>query len=60
MGLRTMRYRVGLIGGKLEVGPGPNGGTRSYAGYPPEMRPSIRKQEAKRKLDDGYQGLDCG
>jgi PAS domain S-box-containing protein len=28
MGLRTMRYRAGLIGGKLEVGPGPSGGTR--------------------------------
>lgn len=27
MGLRTMRYRAGLIGGKLEVGPGPRGGT---------------------------------
>jgi len=27
MGLRTMRYRAGLIGGALEVGPGPNGGT---------------------------------
>ncbi len=27
MGLRTMRYRAGLIGGKLEVGPGPHGGT---------------------------------
>ena len=28
MGLRTMRYRAGLIGGKLEVGPGPSGGTQ--------------------------------
>ena len=28
MGLRTMRYRAGLIGGKLEVGPGPRGGTQ--------------------------------
>jgi two-component system CheB/CheR fusion protein len=28
MGLRTMRYRAGLIGGKLEVGPGPGGGTQ--------------------------------
>jgi len=27
MGLRTMQYRAGLIGGKLEVGPGPHGGT---------------------------------
>lgn len=27
MGVRTMRYRAGLIGGKLAVGPGPNGGT---------------------------------
>jgi PAS domain S-box-containing protein len=26
MGLRTMRYRAGLIGGKLEMGPGPRGG----------------------------------
>ena len=28
MGLRTMRYRAGLIGGKLEIAPGPCGGTR--------------------------------
>ena len=28
MGLRTMRYRAELVGGKLEVGPGPSGGTR--------------------------------
>lgn len=28
MGLRTMRYRAGLIGGKLEVGPGAGGGVR--------------------------------
>ena len=28
MGLRTMRYRAGLIGGKLDVGPSPNGGTQ--------------------------------
>jgi signal transduction histidine kinase len=27
MGLRTMRYRAGLIGGELEVGPGASGGT---------------------------------
>jgi PAS domain S-box-containing protein len=27
IGLRAMRYRAGLIGGKLEVGPGPGGGT---------------------------------
>jgi len=28
LGLRTMRYRAGLIGGKLEVGPCPGGGTQ--------------------------------
>jgi PAS domain S-box-containing protein len=28
MGLRTMRYRAGLIGARLEVGPGSNGGTQ--------------------------------
>ena len=28
MGLRTMRYRAGLISGKLEIGPGPSGGTQ--------------------------------
>ncbi len=28
MGLQTMHYRAGLIGGKLAVGPGPNGGTQ--------------------------------
>jgi len=27
MGLRTMRYRASLIGGKLEIGPGRSGGT---------------------------------
>jgi signal transduction histidine kinase len=27
MGLRTMRYRAGLIGAHLEITPGPNGGT---------------------------------
>jgi len=28
MGLRTMRYRAELIGARLDVGPGPRGGTR--------------------------------
>jgi signal transduction histidine kinase len=28
MGLRTMQYRAALLGGKLEAGPGPDGGTR--------------------------------
>jgi PAS domain S-box-containing protein len=28
MGLRTMQYRAELIGGKLEIGPGPSGGTQ--------------------------------
>jgi PAS domain S-box-containing protein len=28
MGLRTMDYRAGLIGGKLEIGRGPRGGTQ--------------------------------
>jgi signal transduction histidine kinase len=27
IGLRAMRYRAGLIGGRLDVGPGPDGGT---------------------------------
>jgi PAS domain S-box-containing protein len=44
MGLRTMRYRAGLIGGKLEVGPGPRGGTqvvcRLAAPPPQKMRTS--------------------
>ena len=34
MGLRTMRYRAGLIGGELEIGPGPNGGTRVVCRWP--------------------------
>lgn len=28
MGLRTMDYRAGLIGGKVEIGPAPRGGTQ--------------------------------
>ncbi len=35
MGLQTMRYRAGLIGGKLEVGPGPRGGTLVVCRLPP-------------------------
>jgi PAS domain S-box-containing protein len=38
MGLRTMYYRAGLIGGKLEIGPGPHGGTQvvcRLAAHPP-------------------------
>jgi PAS domain S-box-containing protein len=35
MGLRTMRYRAELIGGKLEVGPGPSGGTLVVCRLPP-------------------------
>ena len=35
MGLRTMHYRAGLIGGKLEIGPGPRGGTRVLCRLPP-------------------------
>jgi signal transduction histidine kinase len=27
MGLRTMKYRAGLIGARLEITPGPQGGT---------------------------------
>jgi len=43
MGRRTMRYRAGLIGGKLEVGPGPWGGTQVVCRLaiprpPPEMQ----------------------
>ena len=46
MGLRTMRYRTGLIGGKLEVGPGPRGGTLVVCRLPPppEMPTSIRNR----------------
>ena len=41
MGLRTMHYRAGLIGGKLEVGPGSRGGTQvvcRLAAPPPKIQ----------------------
>ena len=38
MGLRTMRYRAGLIGGTLEVGPGPSGGTQVVCRLPLQQR----------------------
>ena len=45
MGLRTMRYRAGLIGGKLEVGPGPSGGTLVVCRLPrPGNATSIRNR----------------
>jgi two-component system CheB/CheR fusion protein len=48
LGLRTMRYRAGLIGGKLEVGPCPGGGTQvdCRLGAPPP--PKIRKSKSNR------------
>ena len=54
MGLRTMRYRAGLIGGTLEVGPGPSGGTRVVCRLPsppnPECGASIRDRRRSRWL----------
>ena len=38
MGLRSMHYRAGLIGGKLDVGPGPNGGTLVVCRLPAQKR----------------------
>ena len=61
MGLRTMRYRAGLIGGKLEVGPGPSGGTQvvcRLASPPPPRKCETRKVIGDEA--DGYQSLDRG
>ncbi len=47
MGLRTMRYRAGLIGGKLEIRAGPGGGTSvvcRVAAPPPKTRESKSKR----------------
>jgi signal transduction histidine kinase len=62
MGLRTMRYRAELVGGKLEVGPGPSGGTRVVCrlAVPP---PPPRKYETRKVIGDeadGNQNLDRG
>jgi signal transduction histidine kinase len=46
MGLRTMRYRAGLIGAKLEVGPGPRGGTLVVCRVLP--RPAERDADPRR------------
>jgi signal transduction histidine kinase len=43
MGLRTMRYRAGLIGGMLEVGPGPRGGTQVVCRLPPPENAELEK-----------------
>ena len=50
MGLRTMRYRAGLIGGKLEIGSSPGGGTQVVCrcGYPPPP-PKAWKSKSKRR-----------
>ena len=57
MGLRTMRYRAGLIGGKLEVGPGPQGGTEVVCrlAAPPTRTRKVSGDEA-----DAYQNPDRG
>jgi signal transduction histidine kinase len=44
MGLRTMQYRAGLIGGKVKVGPGSSGGTLVECKLPSSMRPSVRNR----------------
>ena len=58
MGLRTMRYRAGLIGGKLEVGPGPSGGTQVVCRLPPRQKCGPRYVIGDKA--DGCQGPDRG
>ena len=61
MGLRTMRYRAGLIGGTLDVGPGAGGGTQvvcRMASPPPPRKYETRKVIGDKT--DGYQSLDRG
>ena len=64
MGLRTMRYRAGLIGGKLEVGPGPSGGTLGLCRVAAPSPPPTHTNRGTRKVigdkADGYQSLDRG
>ena len=57
MGLRTMRYRAGLIGGKLEIGPRPSGGTQVVCRLSPQ---ECKPRHVIGDKDDGYQGLDRG
>jgi signal transduction histidine kinase len=49
MGLRTMRYRAGLIGGKLEVGPGPCGGTLVVCRLAVPLPPKTRHSKSNRR-----------
>ena len=49
LGLRTMRYRAGLVGGRLEVGHGPSGGTQVVCRLLPHS-PEIRRSMRNRRL----------
>ena len=49
MGLQTMRYRAGLIGGKLEVGPGLRGGASVVCRLPPKSSPDRRGSLRRRR-----------
>jgi len=51
MGLRIMRYRAGLIGGKLEFGSGLGGGTQVVCrvATPPPTPPKIRNSKSNRR-----------
>ena len=60
MGLRSMRYRAELIGGKLEFGHRPGGGTQIVLRLVSPPPPKIRNATNNRRRADGYQNLDCG
>ena len=57
MGLRTMRYRAELIGGRLKIGRGPSGGTQVVCRLSPQKCGPryLTEDEA-----DGCQGVDRG
>ena len=58
MGLRTMRYRAALIGGKLDVGPAASGGTRVVCRWAVRTRGHTTPEPIGGRAD-GHQGLDC-
>ena len=49
MGLRTMRYRAGLIGGKLEIGSSAGGGTQVVCRVATPPPPKAWKSKSKRR-----------
>jgi len=53
MGLRTMRYRAGLIGGKLEIGPGIYGGTQVVCWVPPTPPHAVMRKSSSDRRQSG-------